>query len=147
MIEVRSSYETLGDRVVMLHTNDIKCEPIEALYNVEAWATGASATTRQLNKRVDILAHDGFLLAQSSGTERTGQALPLSCVFMRIYYSDNAWVSTMAIEYARFGKIHSAAARMAVYLLPCFNIVERDVVRGNTNDVAYIVVLTRLSVS
>lgn len=120
----------------MFHTNDIKCEPIEAFYDVEAWATGASVTASQLNKRVDILAHDRFLLTQSSGTERARQAFPLTCVFTPIYYSDNAWVFTIVIEYCRFGESPSAAARVAVYLLPGFNIVERDVVRRNTDDVA-----------
>lgn len=132
----------------MFHTNDIKCEPIETMYDVEAWAAGASVTASQLDKRVDILAHDGFLLTQSSGTKRTRQAFPLPCVFIPIFfYSDNAWVSTMVIEYCRFRERPFAAARVAVYLLPGFNIVERDIVRGNADDVAYIVVLAGLSMS
>jgi hypothetical protein len=82
----------------MVHTNDIKCEPVEAMYDVDAWAAGAPVTADQLNERVDILAHDGFLLTQSSGTERIRQAFPLPYVFIPIYYSDNAWVFAMVIE-------------------------------------------------
>lgn len=59
---------------------------------------------------------------------------------MPMYHRDNAWVLIIPVEYFRFEKRPFSAARVAIDLLPGFEIVERDVVGGDTDDLAYTVI-------
>lgn len=58
---------------------------------------------------------------------------------MPIYHRDNAWVLIIPVENFRFQKRSFSAARVAVDLLPGFDVVERYVVRGDADDMAYTV--------